>query len=374
MKNPPALILLNTVGTSLFSNLKRVPPERAVDLQPLAAAHQARDWAALGRLMQRLAPTDPLLGAEASSIASMIEKQCVAADCGLYFFHSDTDDGRAIAGLLVQFFQGRGHNPVAAIPILDLQDKDPKRFRTHGLRNLARQLCQVIRDRSAAACAINATGGYKAQVAVGVLLGQAIGVPVYYKHELFSEIIAFPPMPVALDFEVWMKASGLLTALEGSAATVPAADYADEWDEKLESLVEREPIDGIDHLALSATGQIFHETFRERFRSSRDQFLPPAAIAKHEPVLEKSGWPGTHPDVGQFLQRITSEVPQVTRCATVKLIGKRQPTRFKLGQDGVEGIYDNGQLAVLFRVETTAQTGGQRAAMVAALNEWLAGQ
>ena len=92
----------------------------------------------------------------------------------------------------------------------------------------ARLVCAIIRERSAAACAINATGGYKAPIAVAVLLGQALGVPVYYKHELFSEIIAFPPLPVALDFEVWMRVSGTLFELERSSQPTPAALYADD--------------------------------------------------------------------------------------------------------------------------------------------------
>ena len=82
---------------------------------------------------------------------------------------------------------------VEAREIDDLQDADPKRFRTKGLRNLAKVVCGVIRDYGAANCAINATGGYKAQIAIAVLMGQALGVPVYYKHERFDEIIAFPP-------------------------------------------------------------------------------------------------------------------------------------------------------------------------------------
>src|SRR5439155_17166523 len=128
-----------------------------------------------------------------------------------------------------------GHTPVETIRVPDLQDRDPRLFRTRGLRNLAREICAVIRQRSAVACAINATGGYKAQIAIAVLLGQALGVPVYYKHELFTEIIAFPPMPVALDFEVWLRASGMLFDLERSTTPVPAGRYADDWDEKCES-------------------------------------------------------------------------------------------------------------------------------------------
>jgi len=40
------------------------------------------------------------------------------------------------------------------------------------------------------------------------------------------------------------------------------------------------------------------------------------------------------------------------------------------GQD-IEGIYSDGTRTVKFRMETTATTGSQRAAAVAALNEWL---
>ena len=239
----------------------------------------------------------------------------------------------------------------------------------------------MIRSDSAAACAINATGGYKAQIAVGVLLGQAIGVPVYYKHELFSEIIAFPPMPVALDFEVWMRASGMLYDLERSSEPISAALYAEVWQEKdlsekCESLVERVQIDGQDYLELSPTGQIFHETFRERFRTARDQVLPPPAppSQKRTPRLEKAGWPGEHPEVERFMSRVTSEVPQVTHCATFYYnpdLAER--TRFRVGRNGIEGFYSDGSFTVKFRVETTARTPGQQAAVVAVLNEWLNG-
>ena len=154
-----------------------------------------------------------------------------------------------------------------------------------------------------------------------MLLGQAINVPVYYKHELFSEIIAFPPMPFALDFEVWMRASGMLYSLERTTEPISAAIYGDEWDEKYESLVERVEIDGQDYLELSPTGLIFHETFRERFRTARDQVLStPVPIAqKRPPRLEKAGWPGEHPEVERFMSRVTNEVPQVRALRRVLL-------------------------------------------------------
>lgn len=387
-------ILICTVGTSLFKpNLQGLPrpdgyaawAERAHEqgekepppLEAVTALREAyadKDVRAIADALLRLSPASRTCGAEINSIASMIDKEYVPADCGLFFLHSDTDDGRSIAAILKRYYEGKGHAPVETIDVPDLQDQDPKRFRTKGLRNLARKICGVIRERSATACAINATGGYKAQIAIGVLLGQAIGVPVYYKHELFSEIIAFPPMPVALDFEVWMRASGMLYDLEHTSEPISAAIYADEWDEKYESLVERVQIDEQDYLELSPTGQIFHETFRERFRTARDQVLPPPVppVQKRPPRLEKAGWPGEHPEVERFMSKVTSEVPQVMHCATFYYnpdLAER--TRFRIGRDGIEGIYSDGSFTVKFRVETSAQTPGQHAAIVASLNEWL---
>lgn len=380
MKKPS--ILICTVGTSLFrpnlENLKKELDAGNVldELKPLAKAYQQSDWPAVAAELSRRSASERLCGAEINSIASMIEKAYVPADCGLFFLHSDTDDGRAIATILRAYYWSKRHTPVETIEIPDLQDQDPKRFRTKGLRNLARKIGGVIRDYTPAACAINATGGYKAQIAIGVLLGQAVGVPVYYKHELFSEIIAFPPMPVALDFKVWMRASGMLYELERSAEPVAAKKFEEEWDEKYESLVERVAIDGVEYLELSPTGQIFHETFRERFRAGRDQVLPPPAHPKEKrpPRLEGSGWPGKFPEIERFLQRVTEALPQVKHCYSIYFNPDLpQRNRFCLSSRGIEGVYSNGRCTVKFIVETTAQTPGQQAAVVAALNEWLAG-
>jgi putative CRISPR-associated protein (TIGR02619 family) len=375
-------LLLCTVGTSLFrpnlEGLRKALADGVVaaDRRLLAEAYAARDWPAVAAALGALAPDDRLCGAEINSVASMIAKGHASPDAGLFFFHSATADGRAIGEVLALYFRSRGHAPVEAVEVADLQDADPKRFRTHGLRNLARALCRVVRERSASACAINATGGYKAQIAVAVLLGQALHIPVYYKHEQFSEIIAFPPLPVALDFEVWLGANALLHDLAGGDV-LPFAPYRDGWDERFESLVERETVDGVEVLTLSPAGLIFHETFRQRWRSTSDVVLPPPAPPgrKKAPVLKSNeGHMLAHRDeIERFLGAVTAEVPQVVLCAT-SYFNPDLPerTRFRAARGGVEGSYSGGSWTVKFRVETTAETEGQRRAVVAALNEWLA--
>ncbi len=379
MKENPRSILICTVGTSLFrpnlDSLRRSLEEGMCDerLISLAAAYTAQDWNTVARELATISPNERICGAEINSIASMIEHGHVLPDCGLFFLHSDTEDGHRIAAILRAYFLP-SHAPVETIPVTDLQDQDPKRFRTKGLRTLAKEVCRVIRERTSSACAINATGGYKAQIAIAVLLGQAVGVPVFYKHELFSEIIAFPPMPIALDFEVWMRASGMLISLERAGDPLPWETFTEEWDERYESLVDHVDIDGVDYLELSPTGQIFHETFRERFRTSRDQVLPPAAIIKHDPVLHDHGVINQlRNELLRFLETLTQEIPFVTRCVTNYCHPQlSEPRRFRLKGGEIEGIYSDGTRTVKFAVHSTSTTTGQTAAAVAALNEWLA--
>jgi putative CRISPR-associated protein (TIGR02619 family) len=372
----PAHTVICTVGTSLFRpNLAGL---RADDLEPnrqaLARAYAAGNWEAVAAGLVTHGPTDRLCGAEINSLASLVAKGYAAADANLVFCHSDTADGQAIGRILEVYFRRAGHSSVQIRTITDLQDRDPRLFRTRGLRNLAREVCKVIRDYGAASCAINATGGYKAQIAIAVLMGQALGVPVYYKHELFDEIIAFPPMPVAFDFEAWMRLSGLLLVLQADLQPADLVeDYLDDA-ETLESLVDRETVDGVDYLELSPTGQIFHETFRERFRTTRDQVLPPAVPTgqKKPPHFEDSGHMHAVRGLKAFLEAVTAGVPQVVRCSTFwSHPDLPRPARFWVGAEGVEGQFSDGKALVKFRVETRATSPGQMAAVAATLNEWL---
>jgi putative CRISPR-associated protein (TIGR02619 family) len=373
----PATTLISTVGTSLFfpnlSNLRSDNPNPA--LAELATAYARKDWLAIATQLGTRPYSDQICGAELNSLASLFDKKHVDPGANLFFCHSDTPDGRAIASILLSILQNSPPRPlVKLLPIDDLQDKDPRRFRTRGLRNLARAICQVIREYGAANCAINATGGYKAQIAIAVMMGQAIHVPVYYKHERFNEIIAFPPMPVALDFSVWLAASGMLFDLESASDPVPLSDWFDGWDERYESLVERVLIDGVEYIELSPTGQIVHDTFRQRFRTDRDEILPPPAPAeaKRPPKWEASGHMRAYPEIQRILQQLTEQVPQLIHCATF-YFNPDLPTRpgFRIGAKGIEGWLSNGTWTTKFRVETTAKTPGQELAVVAALNEWL---
>ena len=68
-------------------------------------------------------------------------------------------------------------------------------------------------------------------------------------------------------------------------ACEPWEHFSEDWDERFEPLANRVRIDDTDYLELSATGQIFHDTFRSRFHQHKTARLPRDADEKRPPDL-----------------------------------------------------------------------------------------
>ena len=156
-------------------------------------------------------------------------------------------------------------------------------------------------------------------------------------------------------------------------------DYAEDMDgdERIESLIERVSIEGKRYIELSPVGQIFQETFRDRFASERDEVLPPPVPAeqKADPTWEASGHIRNHPEIMEFMKKVTAANPFVRRCSTYYYnpdLSER--SRFRKSGKGIECVYSNGTWTAKIRVETSAKTEGQENACAAALNVWLHGQ
>ena len=213
----------------------------------------------------------------------------------------------------------------------------------------------------------------KAQIAIVGAHGPGLGVPVYYKHELFDEIIAFPPMPVAFDFEAWMRLSGLLLVLQADLqpATWSRTTLATLRPSRAWSIARR------------STGRL-PRALADRADLSRD--LPRAVPDDPRPGLAASGPDGAEeaaalrglgphargPRAEGVPEAVTAGVPQVVRCSTFwSHPDLPRPARFWVGTEGVEGQFSDGKALVKFRVETRATTRGQMAAVAATLNEWL---
>jgi len=385
-----ATTLICTIGTSLiYPNLSGLPKsiedyEGWLKRQPkedqqylswefVSSLRTAFDKVGEEKTIAGLLNTIPaivrLCGAEINSVADIIHHEYAASNCNLFFCYSATPDGERISKILDFYYQDKGLS-ATSLKINDLQDQNPKLFRTKGLRNLAKEVSRIIREYGATQCAINATGGYKAQIAIAVLMGQALGVPVYYKHERFSEIIPFPPMPISLDFGLWLNKSGWLFVLDQEGVIPWNSDLEEDWSEQMETLIEREG----DLVELSPTGQIFHETFKGRFKSDQDAVLPLVIPTdqKQKPYLTDHDWKSARPKILSYLQKITDNHTYVQKCRTHYWNPDLSSSNlFRLKGDEIEGIYSNGSWTVKFYVDTSSKTEGQRSACIADLNSSL---
>jgi hypothetical protein len=151
-----------------------------------------------------------------------------------------------------------------------------------------------VRNFGPEAIAINATGGYKAQISFAGMIGQALEIPVYYLFEKFSEVIELPPQPVSLDLAFWLNNYLLFEQLE-TEQTIKKSEIEGENEneyiqalldnEYIQALWDEEQIDGVTYVSLSAMGVLFNERCRLQFAKQETTTL--SLIPKDETDPER---------------------------------------------------------------------------------------
>lgn len=272
---PPARTVINTVGSKILfvwrKNHKRDP-----DALPSTQERTAL----IGELLARDPINDRDCGPEINSISSLIDRGIASHSNRLLFFHSDTDDGRFVGPLLCEYFHRRFD--VAGLhesrPVPGLDHMRPEVFKRAGLGNLVGLVADAIwaarRPAGPSACIINATAGYKAQMAFCVLIGQALRAPVYYLFEAFPEIIDLPPMPIQFDSAEWVRNFTLFDRLSREDALLEAEVEALNPPPQIMTLVESAG-GGDFPRTYHATpmGLLYHKAFSQQFLERRDELV-----------------------------------------------------------------------------------------------------
>ncbi|KKD39599.1 MAG: putative CRISPR-associated protein [Limnoraphis robusta] len=271
--------LICTVGTSLLNNLKRSE-------ESILSAVMAKNWHQVALLLLEKANTDRLCGAEINSITSICKKRLLAQYLRLIFLVSDTEDGRNTGALLKLYYENR-QNPLqfeqVEVKVLKgLRDDDVYAFKTQGLKNLVREISSEVNKWSSEAIAINATGGYKAQISFAGMIGQALEIPVYYLFEKFSEVIELPPQPIALDLAFWLNHYVLFETLEAQEILEKSLVAEDLNNPYFHTLIEstnedldqtQSSSDQLEYVCLSAMGILFNERSRLQFAKQSSAIL-----------------------------------------------------------------------------------------------------
>lgn len=175
--------ILTTVGTSLLGNYRRERKEESPTEDQLFFC---------------LRETPPeAASAETNSLSRLLQE-----GDRIVFLHSQTGEGKRCAQALRRHYESRGWTAEAQ-EVSDL-DYAESRFKIRGLRALVATLISRLLDerKQGRRVLINATGGFKAEIAYATVVGLLFDAPVYYIHEAFRDIIEMPPMPIGWDYSL----------------------------------------------------------------------------------------------------------------------------------------------------------------------------
>jgi len=313
--------IISTVGISLLTNVKHEQEKGNLVIGQLVSE---RRWTQLGEYLAKGNPADRILGAELNSLAQFARIKHVRPK-SIWFMMSDTHDARSIEEIFRGYFTasswlGVKLSDIHFVYVEDLQDKDPGRFRSRGLRNLVREMARIINEQGPSSVAIDATGGYKAQVALAVALGQAMSIPVYYKHEQFAYIIELPPMPITFDYDVFGRNAWLLQRLENNA-TLTSSEI-EPLEDRVKVLLQDVKIDGERLWEISPIGLIYLAGYRQMVYPT---ISLPVAQNRKLPTRPNHHLPNGY---FAFIQKVWTENQWISRCVSLESDQGIKGTRF----------------------------------------------
>ena len=372
--------LISTVGTSLLSNLRLLTPEgtlghnkdivttpeNAVVLKQL---YEQKNWGQLvARLRSEFQPSDKILGAEINTITELIARENVTRDATLHFCVSDTPDGESVGEILCAYYKKAGTN-AHPVKINGLQSNKPEDFSKVGLRTLVVEICAITRKAGGSSfVALNATGGYKAQIALAAVIGQTLGLPVYYKHEQFPFITALAPMPITFDYDLIAERADDFVALDEENSSVDLA-AGDALDERFAPLLDEITIGSQKCCAFSAMGRLYWEGYKLRY--PLQETLPSAATKREAPNFRDDNFPDGFKD---FVKAVWEKSPYIETTHSEEYSGQRaiRHGRFyvRLSDAKIIGEFqDKNSFGARFSLTTTAKTSLQKSAVARDLNE-----
>lgn len=132
-----------------------------------------------------------------------------------------------------------------------------------GLRSLVSTLIKCIQEEKERGyeVLINATGGFKAEIAYAVLVGLLFDLPVVYIHERFRDIIEMPPVPITWDYSLFADHEDFFEWLESNLRSSKEVDgQLRGRPEELRMLLTEEE----GYVLPSPAGEAFYRAFRQR--------------------------------------------------------------------------------------------------------------
>ncbi len=259
--------ILTTTGTSLLSNAVKALSKPSKDLTD-EALHE-----------YTVTNLPEEVSAETNSLLKIAQKSDE-----IVLLHTDTPEGKRCANVLDKYLRNRDWLVrLREIPI----KHDEAHFERQGLRSLVNILIEEINnaERQGQKVLINATGGFKAEIAYTTMVGMIFQIPVKYIYQGFSQAITFPALPVTWDTELLLTYENFFDWIDVEPRHQIAVDN------RLKSIFDAErirafllPPDTDGCIFLSPAGNILWQRVRQQRREAEEAVDPPAS---ETPISQK---------------------------------------------------------------------------------------
>ncbi|MBD3211385.1 MAG: putative CRISPR-associated protein [Candidatus Lokiarchaeota archaeon] len=184
-----------TCGTSIIGNFINQNPDSILNFNDIESIRPAdHQWLEIkNELYSFLKQDSKKFSAEVNSISPFLEVELVER---IYLICTDTNAGKMCADILHDFFKEECN-------ISSIDYKEAKGFGTEnfeeGILNIRNTLLRLINNhKKKYQICLNATGGFKPESGVLVLIGALYHIPVYYIYETSKKLVFIPPFPLML--------------------------------------------------------------------------------------------------------------------------------------------------------------------------------
>ena len=181
--------IITTTGTSLLSNATR-------ELKKKKGESCAEDE--LQNYLKSVGPE------KASAETKSLLKIANSTD-EVVLLYTKTINGELCAQVISRYLKSNKWSNIA-LRELPLEENEAQ-FERRGLRELVNILIEEITkaQRENREVIINATGGFKAEIAYTTIVGMIFQVPVKYIYQLFEQPITFPSLPISWDINLLLE-------------------------------------------------------------------------------------------------------------------------------------------------------------------------
>ncbi|NEO54051.1 MAG: putative CRISPR-associated protein [Okeania sp. SIO3B5] len=341
--------IITTTGTSLLSNASR-------------ELNKQRGESFADNELQNYFKN---VGAEKASAETKSLLKIASPEDEVVLLYTKTHNGELCAREVYRYLKSKKWSNIR-LRELPLEENEAQ-FERRGLRELVNILIEEITkaQRENQEVIINATGGFKAEIAYTTIVGMIFQVPVKYIYQFFQEPVTFPTLPISWNVNLLLEYEDFFAWIDEE----PRKDV--EVEQRLKAIPKLErnqvqqlllPADENDEIMLSAAGDIlWKRVAQQRELAELIEDAPPSEIPNADKIASSIAEDKHHFPKGtrEFAKKV-AQVEAVEEIIGGHFENTTMKRIKKIDDDGsIRLLWADNEKAVNITIRTTARGQAQ---------------